>query len=368
MGVAVIYELWASLKNDTVYKQENHQKYIMTVLDNYDQTKTKKVETSNHYKNGATPKSHKSRINSKNEKMKFNKTVLAGLSIIVLTVTTAFINKSNSNSSLTSQINLIDTLRICTEIKEYNENGDKIVALKREKWSPGQTLRVKFLGGDDFVQSKVKQFATEWANHCSIKFQFVTTGTAEIRVNFAQGRGSWSLIGKSSEKYSVNENTGNVYVSSSGTTMNFGWFNSYTTDEEFSRTVIHEFGHAIGLIHEHQSPAAGISWNKPEVYKYYLETQGWTKGEVDQNIFRRYSKSETQYSAYDKLSIMHYSIPAFLLLDPTQAVGWNTFLSATDKSFIPTIYPKPINKTKKTKREHPDHHGHEGVGSPGGGR
>jgi hypothetical protein len=39
------------------------------------------------------------------KKMKFNKTVLAGLSIIVLTVTTAFINKSsNSNSSLTVEV------------------------------------------------------------------------------------------------------------------------------------------------------------------------------------------------------------------------------------------------------------------------
>ena len=341
----------------------------MTVLDNYDQTKTKIVETSDHYKNGATPKSHKSRINSKNEKMKFNKTVLAGLSIIVLTVITAFNNNSSSlNSSLTSQINLIDTLRICTEIKEYNENGDKIDALKREKWSPGQTLRVKFLGGDDFVQSKVKQFATEWANHCSLKFEFVTTGTAEIRVNFIQGKGSWSLMGKSSARYSVNINTGNVYVSNSGTTMNFGWFNSYTTDQEFSRTVIHEFGHAIGLIHEHQSPEAGISWNKPAVYNYYSETQGWTKAEVDQNIFRRYSKSETQFSAYDKYSIMHYAIPAFLLLDPTQAVGWNTSLSATDKSFIPIVYPKPKRKPIKPSRERADQHGHEGTGGSGGGR
>ena len=31
-------------------------------------------------------------------------------------------------------------------------------------------------------------------------------------------------------------------------------------------TVLHEFGHAIGLIHEHQSPfKGGFEWNREEV-------------------------------------------------------------------------------------------------------
>jgi hypothetical protein len=33
--------------------------------------------------------------------------------------------------------------------------------------------------------------------------------------------------------------------------------------------VIHEFGHALGLIHEHQNPSGGIQWNKPVVCRYY---------------------------------------------------------------------------------------------------
>ena len=209
---------------------------------------------------------------------------------------------------------------------------------------------------NDFVQSKVRQFATEWATHCSIKLTFVSSGPAEIRVSFLRGKGSWSLIGKASSEYSINPNTGNVYVSSTGTTTNFGWFDSYTPDDEFSRTVIHEFGHAITLIHEHQSPLAGIAWNKPVAYDYYRRTQGWTNAEVDENIFKRYSKSETQYSAYDKLSIMHYAIPAHLLLDPSQAVGWNTTLSVIDKSFIGTIYPFSKNETKKKRKEPKDAH------------
>lgn len=250
-----------------------------------------------------------------------------------------------------------DKIKICTEIKEFGENGEKAVGIKGEKWFVGQSLKVKFIDGDHFVQSKVRQFAVVWANYCNIKIIFVNSGQADIRVSFLTGKGSWSLIGNASLKYSVEPNTGNVSLSNTGTTMNFGWFDSSTSDEEFSRTIIHEFGHAMGLIHEHQSPAAEISWNKPAVYDYYSSTQGWTKGEVDQNIFRRYSKSETQYSAYDKLSIMHYAIPANLLLDPTQEVGWNTVLSEIDKSFIGKFYPFANEETKKEKKNDGNHTG-----------
>ena len=51
----------------------------------------------------------------------------------------------------------------------------------------------------------------------------------------------------------------------------------------------HEFGHALGMIHEHQNPAAQgeIPWDKPKVYAYYAQ-QGWSKDDVDTNIFEVY--------------------------------------------------------------------------------
>jgi len=37
-------------------------------------------------------------------------------------------------------------------------------------------------------------------------------------------------------------------------TMNYGWLKDDTDDVEYRRVVIHEFGHALGAIHEHQNP------------------------------------------------------------------------------------------------------------------
>ena len=120
--------------------------------------------------------------------------------------------------------------------------------------------------------------------------------------------------------------------------MNFGWFTDRTPDYEIRRTTLHEFGHALGLIHEHQNPLQNIQWNVEKVYTYYAQTQGWSRQDVDQNLFRKYSSTQTQFCRYDPLSIMHYSVPKQLTLDGFE-VRWNYQLSVEDKGFIGRMYP-----------------------------
>jgi H-type lectin domain/Astacin (Peptidase family M12A) len=202
-------------------------------------------------------------------------------------------------------------------------------------WPNGTRLRVRLDGGSAFVRKKVQQFATEWENFANVDFRFVAAGqAAEIRVTFTPG-GSWSFIGRS-----------NLNVPSTNPTMNFGWFNDSTPDLEFSRTVIHEFGHALGAVHEHQSPAANIPWDKPAVYAYYAATQTppWTKEQVDRNIFDKYSASTTRFTAFDKFSIMCYHIPNELTIGDYE-IGWNRVLSDTDKSYIKQMYPPQARDT-----------------------
>ena len=49
--------------------------------------------------------------------------------------------------------------------------------------------------------------------------------------------------------------------------MNFGWIVGGKKEEDIRSVVLHEFGHALGAIHEHLSPMADIPWDRDAVYK-----------------------------------------------------------------------------------------------------
>lgn len=176
------------------------------------------------------------------------------------------------------------------------------------KWPNGTRIKVKFSGGSQYVRSKVIYYAKFWENYANIKFDFISYGLADILISFKKG-GSWSQVGINSRLVSYQELP----------SMNFGWFNDYTPEFEFRRTVLHEFGHALGLLHEHQNPYGNIKWNYPVVYNHYY-LQGWSKKDVDQNIFRKYQTTLSNYQ-YDKYSIMHYPIPAKFTINGF-SVGW----------------------------------------------
>jgi hypothetical protein len=205
----------------------------------------------------------------------------------------------------------------------------ELAALTAKKWQQERVLSVAFLDGDADVQEKVKKYAHKWSPYTNITFKFVDNANADIRISFEFDPGrSWSYLGTDSLSIDKNEPT-----------MNFGWLTPNSAEDEFSRVVAHEFGHALGCIHEHQNPDTDIPWNKEKVYKLYKQTNGWDKETVDRNIFQKYSKDITQYSSFDKESIMLYSIPK-TLTDGSFEVGWNRKLSDTDKSFIGVMYPK----------------------------
>ena len=123
--------------------------------------------------------------------------------------------------------------------------------------------------------------------------------------------------------------------------MNYGWLTDTSTDEEYSSVVLHEFGHALGCGHEHESPAADIKWNKPAVYRDLGGSPNfWNKENVDHNVFSKYSARQTKYTAFDPESIMLYAFPAAWTLDG-QSYHENAKLSALDKQFIRECYPAP---------------------------
>jgi hypothetical protein len=131
-------------------------------------------------------------------------------------------------------------------------------------------------------------------------------------------------------------------------TMNFDT-TDFKTFAAMRRTVLHEFGHAIGLLHEHYSPVSGIPWNKEAVYADLKKTQGWDKAMVDVNLFQQYKVSYTNGTEYDKLSIMHYPVFARWTTNGF-SVDWNNDLSEGDKNLIGLLYPKDGNRTNEVPR------------------
>lgn len=204
-----------------------------------------------------------------------------------------------------------------------------LVGETAKMWDVGQTLRVKMLGGTPFVRAKVRQYAEEWTRYANIHFAFVDDSSqAEIKVVFDQP-GSWSMVGRDA-----------LWVPFDFATMNFGWLTDDTAESEFSRVVLHEFGHALGLVHEHQSPVAGIQWDREKVYAHFLESDGWDRAMVDSQVFAKYSVQSTNFSQFDPTSIMEYWIPASVTLDGHEVVG-GSVLSDTDKEYIRRWYPAP---------------------------
>lgn len=203
--------------------------------------------------------------------------------------------------------------------------GESGVMDMSSKWTNGSTIRVKFMGGSANVRQRIMQYAKTWEQFANIKLNFVEYGDADIRISFMRG-GYYSVVGTMAKR-----------VPQSQQTMNYEGFDDNLPDYMLKRTVLHEFGHALGLLHEHKSPFSKIQWHKDRTYAYYLQTQGWSPQQVDDQVMNRYTVTMTN-SEYDPHSIMHYPVPAFLTVDGYE-VNWNNDLSESDKKLIREMYP-----------------------------
>ena len=222
---------------------------------------------------------------------------------------------------------------ICTEMGPFGESssdGGTMAAIGLNFWPKNQVLTISLIDTSspkillDIRLDKIKRAVSAWEKCCSIRFKFLSHNNSKalIRVTFNPNSGSWSYVGLYIKK-----------VSSSNPTMNLGWIDEYQNDDD--GTIKHEFGHVLGLCHEHQHPKTKIKWNKNVIYNYYQKHFGWDKKMVDENILHRYTFDQVVGTAYDTKSIMHYDFAAVIA---GKEYHRNNKLSLLDKKFIKEIY------------------------------
>lgn len=206
----------------------------------------------------------------------------------------------------------------------------RAAVLDESKWQPGTQIAVRFLEGDGRLRQRVRSVAEEWTgpDMARLGLDFVDEGPADIRIAFRPGNGSWSYLGTDAQQ-----------IPAPQPTMNYGWLTPESSDDELRRVVLHEFGHALGLIHEHQNPNTPIPWNRPAVIADLSQPpNSWTLEMIENNIFKRYDPAEVSSTPADEESIMMYPIPASWTTNGFSA-DLNNELSQTDKDFIRSAYP-----------------------------
>lgn len=224
-----------------------------------------------------------------------------------------------------------DTKHYCMVLTQTPQSAnDKAALLDEAQWVQNEVIRVKFLGGDDALRERVRAVAERWTapGMAELTFEWVADdAAADIRVAFLAGEGSWSYLGTQCREIPDGEPT-----------MNYGWIDAASGEEELRRVVLHEFGHALGLIHEHQNPEGGIDWNEPAVIADLSKPpNSWTVEQIRHNVLDHYAPDAVTATGVDGSSIMMYPIPAAWTNDGFSA-DLNSDLSPTDVDFIRRVY------------------------------
>lgn len=250
-------------------------------------------------------------------------------------------------------------------------------------FEPGRVLTIAFKGGDYELHKDIARWAKEWPKHANIKFDFGHDKEkqqfrrwsrrnkhkkADIRISFESTKtnsGYWSAIGSDIDQ----EADGEAFYPANIPTMNFENLRSRKKSKQRA-FVLHEFGHAIGFLHEHQSPSGKCDkefrWEDEEGYEpnftktdgFIRDNQGlspgifrvmeskpyeWTHQQVIDNmqmLQRDYAFARTKF---DPQSIMKYYYEPWMYIKGEKSSCYskqeNTKLSDMDKKAAAMAYP-----------------------------
>ncbi|KAJ4156436.1 hypothetical protein NW754_008067 [Fusarium falciforme] len=193
-------------------------------------------------------------------------------------------------------------------------------------------LNVRFLNGSRDNRELVRSIVEEHFDSLpiGIKFYFYQrgeTGEADIRIKFSNKSRCYAGTAAKSVRRS------------SKPTMKLDLetprrFNGQDRRLCFQNFVLHEFGHALGLFHEHQHPNCGKKWDMT----FLQYRTGWSQKMV-YHSYAPHSPEGKTLEPYDPKSIMHYIIREGDELHSKATVPGNAVLSEGDKRILALLYP-----------------------------
>jgi hypothetical protein len=171
---------------------------------------------------------------------------------------------------------------------------------KRWPQQPGciAIVSVGFItGGSPHHQALVMDAAKEW-ERCNIKLDWGPPEESHVRIAF-NTESSFSYLGIDAKGVDSKKPTMGLDVRDN--------------DRDLRSTILHEFGHTLGAVHEYFSPYFPYDWNRVAIENYFEEKLGSREKTVDKldiDIVRQTRPNQPHHliSTFDEKSIMMYSM------------------------------------------------------------
>lgn len=256
--------------------------------------------------------------------------------------------------------------------------GFEFLVSDLQAWTPGQTIRVAFLGGSTELYQNIEEATKPITDAANLTLSFKdgnnyrtwteddTEYAGEIRVSFDQG-GYFSLVGTDSVSQVIG-GAGPVGGAPNQRSLNLGGY-AQQLPPTWKGTARHEFLHALSFHHEHQNMRGpcelAFRWDddpgyqptkdvrgtfitdaqdrRPGIYTYLSGPPNrWSRSKVDHNLRTDNSDPTVAAGPFDAASVMLYRFPPLFYKSapsPCAPTGAGQDLSAGDIRGLKLLYP-----------------------------